>query len=84
MCVKFQDGIKVIDNKKRKKYWKKYYKKHKQEIYAKVKKWREKQKQYKIVLDSVDKYGTLVYEWINEKIKHFEKRLKKGESKSGK
>lgn len=79
MDIKFQDGVKIVDNKKRKKYWKKYYKKHKDEIYDKVKKWREKQKQYKVVLDSVDKYGNLVYEWIKEKIQNYEKRLKKGE-----
>ena len=36
--------------KNRNEYYKQYYKKHKKEIYAKVKKWREKQKYNKITL----------------------------------
>lgn len=38
--------------KNRKEYYKKYYKKHKKEAYLKLKKWREKQKTKKLVLET--------------------------------
>lgn len=65
--MKFQDCVATI-NKDRKEYYKKYYKKHKKEIYAKVKKWREKQKYNKISLKNVEKYGNLIYKAVKEQL----------------
>lgn len=49
--------------KNRNKYYKKYYKKHKKEAYLKLKKWREKQKTKKLVLE--------VEKCVLEKLFHF-------------
>jgi len=71
--MKFQDSVKTM-KKNRNKYYKKYYKKHKKEIYAKVKKWREKQKQNKFLLENTincewaGKYGNLIHEVVKEQL----------------
>ena len=49
--------------KNRNKYYKKYYKKHKKEASLKLKKWREKQKTKKLVLE--------VEKCVLEKLFHF-------------
>ena len=42
--------------KNRNKYYKQYYKNHKKEIYAKLKKWREKQKYNKISFHGAESF----------------------------
>ena len=65
--MKFQDCVATM-NKDRKEYYKKYYKKHKKEIYAKVKKWRERQKYNKISLKNAEKYGNLLYKVVKDEL----------------